>query len=303
MRTYYEVLGVDPDAPQEAVEQAYRERVKETHPDLNDDPDATAEFKAVQRARDVLTDPEERARYDRVGHATYTGADADAGDATPTERGAESREASSHTGERTADASTGRRSEDDAGRTRSTAGSTNEGEAADAGSASSASERASRGAERTATNDGAGFGAREGATGPSSGASAAASESGPYAVRNGEYGTAYVPDAVRVPLTPRTITLVGTLCLLYPVFVLGSLFPPFPLVVNLVVGACTLGVVMYLLSIPEVGILVFGAWTLLGPLVLVALGVPWLSLAGLLLVVTTWVPLGAAFLTRAVMRL
>jgi curved DNA-binding protein CbpA len=303
MRTHYEVLGVDPDAPQETIEQAYRERVKETHPDRNDDPDATAEFKRVQEARAVLTDPEERARYDRVGHATDTGSDTASQDPTtaePHSSASESRGDGTHgPGHRAGATQQDETGTDD---TESSGAATSEGAGATAASGTSSHDRT----DATSDEGSAGFGGsggRDTATGPSSGASAAASESGPYAVRNGEYGTAYVPDAVRVPLTPRTITLVGTLCLLYPVFVLGSLFPPFPLVVNLVVGACTLGVVMYLLSIPEVGILVFGTWTLLGPLALVALGVPWLSLAGLLLVVTTWVPLGAAFLTRSVMRL
>jgi len=69
--SFYEVLDVGRDASQEAIEAAYRERVKETHPDRNDSPDATDAFKRVQAAEAVLGDPEERARYDRLGHASY----------------------------------------------------------------------------------------------------------------------------------------------------------------------------------------------------------------------------------------
>jgi molecular chaperone DnaJ len=66
------VLGVGRDATQAEIEDAYRERVKETHPDLNDSPDASDAFKRVQDAEAVLSDPDERARYDRLGHVSYT---------------------------------------------------------------------------------------------------------------------------------------------------------------------------------------------------------------------------------------
>lgn len=62
---HYAVLGVDPDADQAAIERAYRERVKAVHPDRNDAPDADKQFRRVKKAREVLTDPEARARYDR----------------------------------------------------------------------------------------------------------------------------------------------------------------------------------------------------------------------------------------------
>ncbi|WP_247728382.1 J domain-containing protein [Halovivax limisalsi] len=69
--TYYDVLGVDPDASADRIEAAYRERVLETHPDRNDDPDAAEAFKRVCDAEAVLGDPAERARYDRLGHEAY----------------------------------------------------------------------------------------------------------------------------------------------------------------------------------------------------------------------------------------
>ncbi len=69
--TFYSVLGVEPGADGEAVERAYRERVKESHPDVTDDPDAPREFARLTVARDVLVDGDERARYDRLGHAAY----------------------------------------------------------------------------------------------------------------------------------------------------------------------------------------------------------------------------------------
>ena len=69
--TFHGVLGVGPDADAEEIECGYRERVTDIHPDVNDDADADAQFKRLQTARDTLLDDDERARYDRLGHASY----------------------------------------------------------------------------------------------------------------------------------------------------------------------------------------------------------------------------------------
>jgi|GEM_PF-825527 len=69
--TFYGVLGVPPDADDQTIVRAFRERAKAKHPDVNDSPDATAAFKRLQTAREVLTDEAERERYDRLGHAAY----------------------------------------------------------------------------------------------------------------------------------------------------------------------------------------------------------------------------------------
>jgi hypothetical protein len=63
--SYYELLGVDPDASEEEIKTAYREKVKQVHPDKSDSPDAKERFMQVREARKVLLDPEERAQYDR----------------------------------------------------------------------------------------------------------------------------------------------------------------------------------------------------------------------------------------------
>jgi len=68
---FYGVLGVEPDADGEVIRQAYRERLKESHPDVSDDPGAPREFARLTVAREVLVDDEERGRYDRLGHAAY----------------------------------------------------------------------------------------------------------------------------------------------------------------------------------------------------------------------------------------
>ena len=50
----YRVLGLDPDADADAIESAYRERIKEVHPDRGGDERA---FREVREAYERLADP------------------------------------------------------------------------------------------------------------------------------------------------------------------------------------------------------------------------------------------------------
>jgi hypothetical protein len=62
----YEELGVAPDATREQIAAAYRARAKALHPDTRPAAaDAGDRFARVSAAYRVLSDPEERARYDR----------------------------------------------------------------------------------------------------------------------------------------------------------------------------------------------------------------------------------------------
>lgn len=66
-RDLYADLGVSPDASEEEIKKAYRRLARQYHPDANpEDPEAEERFKAVSEAYTVLSDPDERARYDRA---------------------------------------------------------------------------------------------------------------------------------------------------------------------------------------------------------------------------------------------
>lgn len=68
MRDLYEVLGVDRQASASDLKKAYRTLAQKYHPDKNpDDKDAEEKFKEVSAAYQVLSDDEQRARYDRFG--------------------------------------------------------------------------------------------------------------------------------------------------------------------------------------------------------------------------------------------
>lgn len=68
-RDYYEILGVSRDADKEEVKQAFRRLARKYHPDVNKEPGAEERFKEINRAYEVVSDPEMRARYDRFGEA------------------------------------------------------------------------------------------------------------------------------------------------------------------------------------------------------------------------------------------
>ncbi len=67
---YYEILGVKRDADPKAIKSAYRKLARKWHPDLHSGKkkeEADEKFKQINEAYEVLSDPEKREKYDRLG--------------------------------------------------------------------------------------------------------------------------------------------------------------------------------------------------------------------------------------------
>ena len=69
-RDYYEILGVNRKATDSEIKTAYRKLARKYHPDLHTGKDkekAEAKFKELNEANEVLSDPEKRKKFDRLG--------------------------------------------------------------------------------------------------------------------------------------------------------------------------------------------------------------------------------------------
>lgn len=325
-KTFYDVLGVAPDASTADIRAAYRDRLKEAHPDLNDDDNANATTRRIIRARDVLTDETERERYDRVGHDEFVGTTDEAVDEddlsnaataarragwatggeydqAPDQHQSHSRTESRRQArqrrhrERTAEERVGTEQTDGTHETARTRG-TGETAGTNGTGGSEATHRANAADEErqdstTASTDGgsAGFG---GGRDRVSRSARSWNGSGGYSVRQ-----QYETGSDLSDLVPRgkSLTLAAVALVLYPLMLFSALFPPFPLFVNIVVGMCVVFLVGYLQSRPEVGVIVFGTWSVLSPLALAFVGVPLTGLVGVLALAGTWLPLGLSALT------
>ena len=73
MADHYDVLGVSRDATPEEIKKAYRRLARQLHPDVNPGEEASERFKLVTHAYDVLSDPDQRARYDMGGDSAFGG--------------------------------------------------------------------------------------------------------------------------------------------------------------------------------------------------------------------------------------
>ena len=65
---YYKVLGLQKNASAEDIKKAYRKLARKYHPDLNPgDKEAEKVFKEINEANEVLSNPENRIKYDKYG--------------------------------------------------------------------------------------------------------------------------------------------------------------------------------------------------------------------------------------------
>ena len=73
-RDYYETLGVSKTATADEIRSAYRKLARKYHPDVAKDKKAGEEkIKEINEAYEVLSDPEKRTKYDRLGAAWQSG--------------------------------------------------------------------------------------------------------------------------------------------------------------------------------------------------------------------------------------
>jgi hypothetical protein len=306
-QTFYDLLGVSPDATVDEIEAAYREEIKQVHPDVSDDVDASERAARLNKAKDVLTEEDERARYDRLGHASYvSGTDS----ATTTgQSGGESAggDGSSTTGSRTPGSGVGGATHQSPGANDRRAGRSGRHTASvgNPGGERSAGESRNEGSWQGESPSARRQAAANATPGPNvDGSWNAWGRTRAWAVRQGqETGGQTGLRPGRLFPGRQSLFLLGTTFVLYPVFVFSAALPTFHLLARLVVAACTILLIIYLLSMPEVAMLVFGLWSILLPLViLVYPGSDLISAVGVAALFSTWVPLGLSVLTYTALR-
>lgn len=277
---YYELLRVSRNASESEITAAFRDRIKETHPDVSDDDTASDRTKQLIEAKDVLTDPDERARYDRLGHEAYV-----SGDATESTTDSAARAESATTREDTTSADAGR----DSGRTGAEAtGRTERTETNDEW------DKQQQTGEQTTHSANWYDTSRQQRTRTAGDPHEVWDTDRSYAVEN----TGGMFSLRELVTSQRTLVLLGTTFVIYPVLLFGALFRSFPTAANLVVAMCIVLVVAFLQSVPQVGMLVFGTWFVLLPVVVFGvIGVPVLSITGVLSLAAVVFPFGLSVLT------
>lgn len=64
---YYKILGINKSATAEEIKKAYRKLARQFHPDTNKDAGAQKKFQEINEANEVLSDPDNRKKYDKYG--------------------------------------------------------------------------------------------------------------------------------------------------------------------------------------------------------------------------------------------
>jgi len=80
-KSFYEILGIQKDADEEAIRKAYKKLALKWHPDRNRDnqEEANLKFQEINKAYNVLSDTRKRQIYDQAGEEGLEGADAPGG--------------------------------------------------------------------------------------------------------------------------------------------------------------------------------------------------------------------------------
>jgi DnaJ-class molecular chaperone len=74
MKDFYQVLGISRNASVDEIKKAYRRLAKQYHPDVNKgNKEAEERFKEISEAYNVLSDPEQKKKYDIFGNAQAGG--------------------------------------------------------------------------------------------------------------------------------------------------------------------------------------------------------------------------------------
>jgi DnaJ-class molecular chaperone len=68
---FYKILGASKSATADEIKKAYRKLALQYHPDRNKGKEAEEKFKEVNKAYEVLSDPQKRQTYDQFGSAAF----------------------------------------------------------------------------------------------------------------------------------------------------------------------------------------------------------------------------------------
>jgi curved DNA-binding protein CbpA len=294
-RSFYEVLGVSEAASEAEIQDAYRNRLKETHPDHNDDENADEQTKRLIQAHDILINDAERERYDDLGHAAYIRRH---GDGLETEQVPSTSDTATATN--WTDSSAGPSNKDGVGvRQRARERRRRERQATTTVGGGNTAHAAST--EVGETSDGSDMGAasRTRMQGSNVAGSKRWNAHSGFNVRR-----SYEEGLRRNRIFPSTqsVIMLVTAFVIHPFLIFSALFRPFPLLVNLIIAVCLVLLIGYLQSMPEVGIAVFGCWSVGVPLGLLQLQIPLTSLTGVLALAATWLPLGLSAITFVTIR-
>ena len=69
---YYEILGVPRDASQADINKSYRKIARDLHPDVSNEDGAEDRFKEVSQAYRILSDEDERRKYDQISSGSFS---------------------------------------------------------------------------------------------------------------------------------------------------------------------------------------------------------------------------------------